>query len=111
MFHRIKPVNENDFNDKIEGLLSGIGLFNREYPSLKFGITKYVPDHSQDELLIESKYLRKSTTPSVASQGIAADITQVTQKSKKCGIFFIPPLGFNTPPLAAVRISNTYKNW
>jgi hypothetical protein len=89
MFHRVKPINENDFNDKIEGLLSGIGLFNREYPPLKFGITKYVPDHSQDELLIESKYLRKSTTPSVASQGIAADITQVTQKSKKCGIFFI----------------------
>jgi hypothetical protein len=89
MFQGIKPVNENDFNDKIEALLSGLGLFNREFPPLKFGITKYIPDHSQDELLIESKYLRKSTTQSVASQGIAADITQVTQKSKKCGIFFI----------------------
>jgi hypothetical protein len=89
MFQSVKPANENDFNDKIEALLSGLGPFNREFPPLKFGITKYIPDHSQDELLIESKYLRKYTTPSVATQGIAADITQVTQKSKKCGIFFI----------------------
>jgi hypothetical protein len=89
MFQRVKPTNENDFNDKIEALLSGQGLFNREFPPLKFGITKYIPDHSQDELLIESKYLRKSTTQGVASQGIAADITEVIQKSKKCGIFFI----------------------
>jgi hypothetical protein len=89
IFQRVKPANENDFNDKIEALLSGIGLFSREFPPLKFGITKYIPDHSQDELLIESKYIRKSITPSVASQGIAADITQVTQKSKKCGIYFI----------------------
>jgi hypothetical protein len=89
MFQRVKPENENDFNDKIESLLSGLGLFDREFPPLKFGITKYIPDHSQDGLLIESKYLRKSTTQSVASQGMAADITQVTQKSKKCGIFFI----------------------
>ncbi|MDR1896386.1 MAG: hypothetical protein LBR10_06310 [Prevotellaceae bacterium] len=89
IFRTVKPSNENDFNDKVEGLLSSLGLFNREYPPLKFGITKYIPDHSQDELLIESKYIRKHTTQSVASQGIAADITQVTQKSKKCGIFFI----------------------
>jgi hypothetical protein len=89
MFQRVKPASENDFNDKIEALLSGLDLFDREFPPLKFGITKYIPDHSQDELLIESKYLRKSTTPSVATQGIAADITQVTQKSKKCGILFI----------------------
>jgi hypothetical protein len=89
MFYGVKPVNENDFNDKIEALLLGLGPFNREFPPLKFGITKYIPDHSQDELLIESKYLRKSTTQGVASQGIAADITQVTQKSKRCGIFFI----------------------
>jgi hypothetical protein len=89
MFQRVKPENENDFNDKIEALLSGLGQFNREFPPLKFGITKYIPDHSQDALLIESKYLRKSTTQSVVSQGIAADITQVTRKSKRCGIFFI----------------------
>jgi 7-cyano-7-deazaguanine synthase in queuosine biosynthesis len=89
MFQRVKPVNENDFNDKIETLLLGLGPFNREFPPLKFGITKYIPDHSQDELLIESKYLRKSTTKSVASQGIAADITEVIRNSKTCGMFFI----------------------
>jgi hypothetical protein len=27
MFQKIKPENENDFNDKIEALLLGIGLF------------------------------------------------------------------------------------
>jgi hypothetical protein len=35
------------------------------------------------------QYSGKSTTQSVVSQGIAADITQVTRKSKRCGIFFI----------------------
>jgi hypothetical protein len=66
-----------------------VGLFNHEFPPLKFGTTKYIPDHSQDELLIESKYIRKFTTQSDTSQGIAVDITQVTQKLKKCGIYFI----------------------
>jgi hypothetical protein len=34
------------------------GIFNREYPVLRFGITSYKADHSQDILLIETKYFR-----------------------------------------------------
>lgn len=74
-FQNIKPVDENDLNSKIQGLLSVKGKFTREYPILQFGITSYKADHAQESLLIESKYLRGSISPSVVSSGVAADIT------------------------------------
>ena len=78
-FHSDKPKNETDFNNKIQALLTASGNnFTREYPALKFGISEYRPDLSDDSLIIESKYLRKTTTPSVATEGIAADITKIT---------------------------------
>jgi hypothetical protein len=55
----------------------GNGIFNREYPILRFEINSYKADHSQDIFLIETKYLRAKTSPSAASNGIAADITFV----------------------------------
>ena len=85
-FKTEQPKNENDFNDKIEGILSTQGKFEREYPPLLFGLTKYIPDHSKDFLLIESKYLRGKTTKSKASEGIAADITKAPDVY---GIFFV----------------------
>jgi len=86
LFQREKPKNENDFNDKIQAVLSTQGKFDREYPALKFGITNYRADHSQDVLLIESKYIRGKTSPSVATEGIASDITQVPNE---CGLLFV----------------------
>lgn len=71
MFQQNKPKNENDFNDKIEALLITQGSFTREYPVLEFWNSAYIPDHAQDSLLIESKYLRGSTTPSKITEGIA----------------------------------------
>jgi hypothetical protein len=76
-FQREKPKNENDFNDKLEGLLKVRGEFSREYPVLQFGLSAYKADHAQGDLLIESKYIRKNTPPSKASEGIAADVTKI----------------------------------
>ncbi len=87
MFQREKPKSENDFNDKIQGLLITQGSFSREYPVLQFGETAYKADHAQDGLVIESKYLRATTTPSTASEGIAADIVKIP--SKVAGILFV----------------------
>lgn len=86
-FQREKPKSENDFNDKVQGILSNHGNFSREYPVLQFGETAYKPDHAQDGLVIESKYIRTNTTPSVASEGIAADIVKVP--STVAGILFV----------------------
>ena len=66
MFQREKLKNENDLNDKIQSLLTSYGKFKREYPPISCGITKYTPDHSQNFLIIETKYIRAHTTPSVA---------------------------------------------
>lgn len=79
MFQRNAPANENDFNDKVQALLCNKN-FEREYPVLQFGITSYKADHSQDTLLIESKYIRNKTTPSMAMDGIASDITIIPNK-------------------------------
>jgi 7-cyano-7-deazaguanine synthase in queuosine biosynthesis len=86
MFQRERPKNENDFNDKVQAILSTQGKFDREYPILKFGITNYIADHSQDVLLIEAKYIRGKTTPSVVTKGIAGDITLAPNV---LGLFFI----------------------
>lgn len=85
-FQREKPMSENDFNDKIQALLSINGMFSREYPVLEFGITSYKPDHAQDRLVIESKYIRNNTSPSVATNGMAADITLIPSER---GVMFV----------------------
>ena len=75
LFRTGKPKNENDFNDKIVALLqSNTERWLREYPVIVFGITNYRADSSCDGLIIESKYIRGTTTPSVATNGIASDI-------------------------------------
>jgi 7-cyano-7-deazaguanine synthase in queuosine biosynthesis len=86
MFQHEQPKSENDFNDKIQAILMSKGKFEREYPVLQFGVTSYKADHSQDSLLLESKYIRKNTIPSVATKGIASDITLVPND---CGLYFI----------------------
>lgn len=87
MFHTDKPKNENDMNDKIKALLGAAAKdFSREFPVIKFGITSYRADLSQESLLIEGKYIRKGTSPSTASIGIAADITEIPHEY---GVMFI----------------------
>lgn len=87
MFTRQKPKDENDMNDKVKALLGAAKeKFSREFPVLKFGITNYRADLSQESLIIEGKYIRKGTRPSTASTGIAADIIEVPDEY---GIMFI----------------------
>jgi hypothetical protein len=77
-FHTSKPKNEDGFNNTIQALLTAAGSsFTREYPILRFGISSYRADLSEDALIIESKYLRGKTPPSVATEAIAADITKI----------------------------------
>jgi hypothetical protein len=87
LFQTENPKNENDFNNKIKALLDAAGNnFTREYPVLKFGITSYQADLSEENLIIESKYLRGKVIPSKATEGISADITKIPQG---VGILFI----------------------
>ena len=87
VFQKNPPDNENDFNDKVSGILNSHEKFEREYPTILFGLTSIVPDHSQDSLVIESKYIRnKSMTKSKATEDISADIYKIPNDY---GILFI----------------------
>lgn len=87
MFNTEKPKNENDFNDKIISLLKTADeRWLREYPTIAFGITSYRGDGYYDGLIIESKYIRTNTSPSKVVEGIAADITQISEEQN---VFFV----------------------
>lgn len=78
-FKTRRPTREDELNDQIDALLRSNGEdFRREFPSTTFALAKVVPDHEAPEadLLIEAKYIRKGTSPSKVSEGIAADITK-----------------------------------
>lgn len=83
-FQHNAPKNENDFNDKVSSILNAESEeYKREHPGIEFALAKAIPDHSKYEngLLIESKYIRGSTSPSKVSEGIAADITKYPDDS------------------------------
>ena len=104
-FHSDLPANENDFNSHISALLqSRKEKFVKEHPAIRFALAHVVPDHSSQEsdLWIESKYIRKATTPSKASDGIAADLTKYP---KSCHILFII-----YDPSRAISDDETFKN-
>ena len=78
MFRQNKPRNENDLNTKVHALLETHRQDLRsEHPEVSFAGARVIPDHGIGaNLLIESKYIRDGTTPSVATDGIAADLTK-----------------------------------
>lgn len=87
-FQRKRPDSENHLNDHIEALLNSEGpKFEREYPSIKFGLAKTIPDHSIGGVLIESKFIRNGTTPSKVTEGLAADMTKY--RKVRCFILFV----------------------
>ena len=89
-FRHELPKDEIDLNDKIGALIMNHGDdYEREYPGIRFALTTAIPDHSfhDHELFIETKYVRANTTPSKASEGIAADITKYASNDYK--LFFI----------------------
>ncbi len=86
-FQRECPSGENDLNDKVQSILGASGkTFTREYPVIEFGLTAYRADHAEGSLLIESKYIREKTTPSVAAKGISVDLVEIPEQY---GIMFI----------------------
>ncbi|MDL2236415.1 hypothetical protein LJC56_01070 [Christensenellaceae bacterium OttesenSCG-928-K19] len=86
IFQKEKPKNERDFNDKLHGILNVQASFTREYPTLLFGLSSYIADQAQGNLIIESKYIRGKTTPSVADKGIAEDIVKIPDSF---GVMFV----------------------
>lgn len=79
MFARAKPKDEPDLNAKIGALLrTHDKRIRSEHPTTSFACAQVVPDHLRldADLLIEAKYIRGGTSPSKASEGIAADLTK-----------------------------------
>lgn len=84
MFARQRPADENDFNDKMHGLLkSESDDYRREFPVATFALAKVIPDHEfpNYNVLIESKYLRGSTTASKITDALAADLVKYPSSS------------------------------
>lgn len=82
MFARDKPVDEPDLNAKLGALLRTHNeRLQSEHPTISFACSKVVPDHEWPGIgvLIEAKYIRKTTSPSQATEGIAADLTKYPQ--------------------------------
>jgi hypothetical protein len=80
MFAKERPKNEPDLNNKIGALLTTHEpRLTSEHPLVRFACAGVVPDHNVggEDLVIEAKYIRQGTSPSVASEGIAADITKI----------------------------------
>lgn len=93
MFAANKPKNEPDLNKKIGTLLrSHENKFRSEYPTITFACSQIVPDHELESanLLVEAKYIRNKTTPSVATEGIAADLTKYPENKYILFIVYDP---------------------
>jgi len=78
-FKTNRPTNENALNDQIEAILRGDRAeLEREFPVVKFGRARAVPDHSvvDEDLFIEAKYIRGGTSPSKATSGMAEDMAK-----------------------------------
>lgn len=79
MYRKKLPEDENDLNIKVNAIISANEIEIRsEHPTVSFACAKVVPDHQipGTNLLIESKFIRRGTAPSKASEGISADLTK-----------------------------------
>jgi hypothetical protein len=79
MFAENKPKDEPDLNKKLGALLrTHNDRIRSEHPTVSFACAQVVPDHllRDADLLIEVKYIRGKTSPSKATEAIAADLTK-----------------------------------
>lgn len=93
MFSTTPPSNEADLNDKLGALLeSHRSELRSEHPVISFAGGRTVPDHGSEkkDILIESKFIRSNTTPSKASEGIAADLTKYPSESHILFVVYDP---------------------
>ena len=98
VFRTEQPTNERDLNDKIEGLLSSWrDDLRREHPAVPFAGAGVVPDFDvgRGHLLIEGKYIRRNTTPSKVTEGIAADLTKYPQEAHILFVVYDPNRAIN----------------
>lgn len=82
MFSGNPPEHESDLNAKISSLLASHEVnLRREHPVVSFAGGHTIPDHGSEnsDLLVECKYLRGATSPSKASESMAADLTKYPQ--------------------------------
>ena len=87
-----KPADERDLNSKLEALIGSQIELTSERPTLLFAGAGVVPDHAvpNSDLLIEVKFIRGHTSPSKASEGIAADLTKYSPSSYILFIVYDP---------------------
>ena len=93
MFSTIRPANEADMNIKLGALLESHKFdLRREHPVISFACGHVVPDHGSDEqdVLIESKYIRSHTTPGKVSEAMAADLIQYPSGSHILFVVYDP---------------------
>jgi len=93
MFRNKAPDDEPDLNQKIGALLrSHESKLRSEHPTVSFACAKVVRDHLVlgTDLLIESKYVRKSTSPAKASEGMASDLTKCPTESHVLFLVYDP---------------------
>jgi hypothetical protein len=109
IFKNNGPKNENDLNDKINGIINGEAPeYGREFPYIQFASIRTVPDHSfnSHNLLIESKYLRGTTNERVITDGISSDIIKYSENSHILFLVYDPQHKIANDNL----FKNTYEN-
>ena len=79
VFRSTQPKDETQLNDAVEAVLSARKVeFEREYPTASFACVRAVADFGlvKGHVLIESKYVRGSTTPTKVTESVSADLIQ-----------------------------------
>ena len=92
-FSSNKPKDEKVLNNYVDAFISqNKNSYEREFPFVKFALSKAVPDHSfsDENLFIESKYIRGKTSPSKITSGISEDLTKYPGSKLKLFIIYDP---------------------
>lgn len=110
-FRKNKPKDENDFNDKVEAILSDKRSdYEREFPLISFAHATAKPDHSflTSGLFIESKYIRGKTTPSKVTEGIAADLSKYPKNTFKLFVVYDPERNIHNDEIFKNQFENNH---
>ncbi|MBO0930129.1 PD-(D/E)XK nuclease domain-containing protein [Fibrella aquatilis] len=90
-----KISHENVLNSHIQAILKRDRKdYEREYPTVRFSFSTVIPDHSytnaDEDLFIESKYIRKTMPPSRVTDQIASDLMKYPLDAFKLFIVYDP---------------------
>ena len=100
LFAAQRPSDERDLNSRLAALIGSHCDLASEHPTVSFACAGVVPDHTVEnsDLLIEAKYIRKNTSPSKASDGIAADLTKYPERAHILFIVYDPDRRISKDP-------------